>query len=110
LAGALARPLRLDQLPEKVLLHLGAEHGVGEVGLPHLLARNVDDVDLHSEGSVFTQFLISPSTPADRSSFMRASSVCCVGSRMSSRRLCVRILDCSPALLFTGGRATPGDD
>src|SRR5271165_1671748 len=31
--------------------------------------------------------LISTSTPAGSSSFMSASTVCCVGSRMSSRRL-----------------------
>src|SRR5208282_3655824 len=31
--------------------------------------------------------LISTSTPAGRSSFIRASTVCCVGSRISSNRL-----------------------
>src|SRR5271167_4518886 len=35
----------------------------------------------------FPNALISTSTPAGSSSFMSASTVCCVGSRMSSRRL-----------------------
>ena len=39
--------------------------------------------------------LISTSTPAERSNFISASSVCCVGSKMSSKRLCVRISNCS---------------
>ena len=47
--------------------------------------------------------LISTSTPADRSSFISASSVCCVGSRMSSRRLWVRISNCSRDFLSTCG-------
>src|SRR5262249_37047500 len=47
--------------------------------------------------------LISPSTPADRSSFISASRVCCVGSRMSSSRLCVRISNCSRDFLSTCG-------
>src|SRR5262249_5445343 len=99
-AGALAGLLGLHHLPQEVVLDLGAEHGVGQVGLPDLLPLDVDDVDLH-------QVLISTSTPADRSSFISASSVCCVGSRMSSRRLCVRISNCSRDFLSTcGDRST----
>src|SRR5689334_14374720 len=47
--------------------------------------------------------LISTSTPAGRSSFISASTVCCVGSRMSSRRLWVRISNCSRDFLSTCG-------
>src|SRR5271163_823262 len=47
--------------------------------------------------------LISTSTPAGRSSFIRASTVCGVGSKMSSRRLCVRISNCSRDFLSTCG-------
>src|SRR5207245_8907514 len=51
--------------------------------------------------------LISTSTPAGRSSFISASTVCWVGSRMSSRRLCVRISNCSRDFLSTcGDRST----
>ena len=53
------------------------------------------------------QVLISTSTPAERSSFISASSVCCVGSRMSSSRLCVRISNCSRDFLsMCGERST----
>src|SRR5262249_7241937 len=47
--------------------------------------------------------LISTSTPAGRSSFISASTVCCVGSRMSSKRLCVRISNCSRDFLSAWG-------
>src|SRR5262245_5808829 len=50
-----------------------------------------------------TQSLISTSTPAARSSFIRASTVCGVGSTMSSRRLWVRISNCSRLFLSTCG-------
>jgi len=43
------------------------------------------------------------STPAGNSSFMSASTVCVVGSRMSSSRLCVRISNCSRDFLSTCG-------
>src|SRR5581483_8082775 len=66
-----------------------------------LLALQVEDVErCHA---LLRQLLISTSTPADRSSFIRASSVCCVGSRMSSRRLWVRISNCSRDFLSTCG-------
>src|SRR5213078_2263771 len=45
--------------------------------------------------------LILTSTPAGRSSFMSASTVCGVGSKMSSSRLCVRISNCSRLFLST---------
>ena len=47
--------------------------------------------------------LISTSTPAGRSSFISASTVCCVGSSMSNSRLCVRISNCSRDFLSTCG-------
>eukprot|EP01092_Planopodium_desertum_P015021 TRINITY_DN775_c0_g1_i2.p1 TRINITY_DN775_c0_g1~~TRINITY_DN775_c0_g1_i2.p1 ORF type:complete len:445 (-),score=113.28 TRINITY_DN775_c0_g1_i2:147-1481(-) len=47
--------------------------------------------------------LISTSTPAARSSFISASTVCGVGSTMSSRRLWVRISNCSRDFLSMCG-------
>src|SRR5205085_10923453 len=47
--------------------------------------------------------LISTSTPAARSSFIKASTVCGVGSTISSRRLWVRISNCSRLFLSTCG-------
>ena len=47
--------------------------------------------------------LISTSTPAGRSSFISASTVCGVGSKMSMSRLCVRISNCSRDFLSTCG-------
>src|SRR5712691_6463153 len=53
------------------------------------------------------QSLISTSTPAARSSFISASTVCGVGSTISSRRLCVRISNCSRLFLsMCGDRLT----
>src|SRR5215472_605251 len=49
------------------------------------------------------QSLISTSTPAARSSFISASTVCGVGSTMSSRRLWVRISNCSRLFLSMCG-------
>src|SRR5262249_8870893 len=55
----------------------------------------------------FPNALISTSTPAGRSSFISASTVCWVGSRMSNNRLCVRISNCSRDFLSTcGDRST----
>ncbi len=45
--------------------------------------------------------LISTSTPGERSSFIKASTVCWVGSRISSSRLCVLISNCSRDFLST---------
>src|SRR5580698_1435600 len=101
--GPLGGALGVHHLPQEMLLHLGPEDGVGEADLPHGLALDIDDVDLHGESLGSGQVLISTSTPADRSSFMSASSVCCVGSRMSSSRLWVRISNCSRDFLWTGG-------
>src|SRR5262249_35173498 len=94
-AGALGGSLLLDDLPEQVLLDVGAKHGVVEVDGPDLGAGEIQYIDFH--------VLISTSTPAERSSFISASSVCCVGSRMSSSRLCVRISNCSRDFLSTCG-------
>src|SRR5215475_7769196 len=47
--------------------------------------------------------LISTSTPAARSSFISASTVCGVGSMMSKSRLWVRISNCSRLFLSTCG-------
>src|SRR5260221_4103086 len=49
------------------------------------------------------QSLISTSKPAARSSFISASTVCGVGSTISSRRLCVRISNCSRLFLSMWG-------
>src|SRR5262249_17781192 len=57
-----------------------------------------DDPGTHlasSFSSHLSQSLISTSTPAARSSFISASTVCGVGSTMSSSRLWVRISNCS---------------
>src|SRR5882724_5966445 len=65
---------------------------------------------LSVSASIFSYFpnaLISTSTPAGRSSFISASTVCCVGSRISSNRLWVRISNCSRDFLSTcGDRST----
>src|SRR5215813_11801432 len=53
--------------------------------------------------SLAAQSLISTSTPAARSSFISASTVCGVGSTMSSRRLWVRISNCSRLFLSMCG-------
>src|SRR6516162_3051793 len=53
--------------------------------------------------SLTAQSLISTSTPAARSSFISASTVCGVGSTMSSSRLCVRISNCSRLFLSMCG-------
>src|SRR5260370_32254064 len=54
-----------------------------------------------------TYSLISTSTPAARSSFISASTVCGVGSTMSSTRLWVRISNCSRDFLsMCGDRST----
>src|SRR5262249_36483243 len=82
-AGPFGGALHLDDFPEQVLFDVGAQYAVAEVDGAALGPAQIHDVDLH--------VLISTSTPAERSSFISASSVCCVGSRMSSRRLCVRI-------------------
>src|SRR5207248_7809456 len=99
-ARALLRALRLDHLPQEVLVDLDAEDGLVEVDLADGFTVEILDVDSRHN---LPQVLISTSTPADRSSFMRASSVCCVGSRMSSSRLCVRISNCSRDFLSTCG-------
>src|ERR1700752_277812 len=51
----------------------------------------------------FPNALLSTSTPAGKSSFISASTVCGVGSRMSISRLCVRISNCSRDFLSTWG-------
>src|SRR5205085_12030550 len=66
---------------------------------PDLLA---DDAREHYLCS-FPKALISTSTPAGRSSFISASTVCGVGSKMSISRLCVRISNCSRDFLSTCG-------
>src|SRR6266542_2930807 len=99
-AGAVGGELRLHHFVEEVLVHLAGEDGIGEVELAHLLLFEIVDVEL---GHGRLDYLISTSTPAERSSFMSASSVCGVGSRMSSSRLWVRISNCSRDFLSTCG-------
>src|SRR3954470_14627610 len=73
-----------------------------EAGHSHLLC---DHTGAHVTTSLFlkAQSLISTSTPAARSSFISASTVCGVGSTMSKRRLWVRISNCSRLFLSTWG-------
>src|SRR5207244_8517540 len=100
------RELPLHDLPEDVLVDLGAEDRVVEIDRSDALACRIFDFDLHGDNFP-VQVLISTSTPALRSSFISASSVCCVGSRMSSSRLCVRISNCSRDFLsMCGERST----
>src|SRR3954471_23006842 len=54
-------------------------------------------------GGYLPNALISTSTPAGSSSFISASTVWLVGSKMSSSRLCVRISNCSRDFLSTCG-------
>src|SRR5690606_10447563 len=72
-----------------------------DAGHAHLLR---DDAGAHH----FSSFnLMSTCTPAARSSLPSASTVCGVGSTMSSRRLCVRISNCSRDFLsMCGDRLT----
>src|SRR5690606_22110831 len=93
-----------------VRIRLCSKDVVRELNLGDLLEIQVDDVELgHDVLSQslaplrVRQDLISTSTPAERSSFMSASSVCWVGSRMSRRRLWVRISNCSRLFLSTCG-------
>src|SRR5436190_15047170 len=71
---------------------------------PHLLC---DHSGTHRHYPVFSLSrsynLISTSTPAARSSFISASTVCGVGSTISSRRLWVRISNCSRLFLSMCG-------
>src|SRR4029078_7087707 len=105
-AGTAGRKLRLNDFVEEVFLHLGSEHFVRQVDGADLLALQIENIQgCHVLNLCSRQRgdLISTSTPADRSSFMRASRVCCVGSRMSRRRLWVRISNCSRDFLSTCG-------
>src|SRR5207249_11936957 len=87
-ARAAVDGLHLRDLVEEVRIGLGPEDLVGELDLRDLLLLQIDDVEL---GHDVPQLLISTTTPADRSSFISASSVCCVGSRITISRLWVRI-------------------
>src|SRR5581483_4294113 len=99
-AGAARDLLGLDALVEKVRVDLRSEDDVGEVDGSDLLLLKIVDVESRHDRSYD---LISTSTPALRSSFIRASNVCWVGSRMSSKRLWVRISNCSRLFLSTCG-------
>src|SRR5229473_3514414 len=98
----------LDELALRLDLRLGvvAAHGLG-----HVLDLGLADAELDGGVAVLLlgphgsapQSLISTSTPAARSSFISASTVCGVGSTMSSTRLCVRISNCSRDFLSTCG-------
>ena len=70
-----------------------------------VIGSSLADSSLTADGYLCSlpNALISTSTPAGRSSFISASTVCCVGSRMSSSRLCVRISNCSRDFLSTCG-------
>ena len=76
-----------------------AAGGVGHLGHPDFFSNHPNQC--LSIGPYSS--LISTSTPAARSSLPSASIVCWVGSRTSSRRLCVRISKCSRDFLSTCG-------
>ena len=76
--------------------------GAGSLGSPYGFA-NDPRLTTHDYLCSLPKALISTSTPAGKSSFIKASTVCCVGSRMSSRRFCVRILNCYRDFLSTCG-------
>ena len=62
--------------------------------------------NFYNFATMFKQFdytLISTSTPAGKSSFIKASTVFSVGSTMSIKRWCVRISNWSREVLFTWG-------
>src|SRR5690606_22430350 len=95
---------------KEMLLHLGTEHRVAELDGRHLLPVPVVDVksshgnSRYSSGGRGRQVsLISTCTPEERSSFMSASTVCGVGSRMPSKRRWVRRSNCSRDFLSTCG-------
>src|SRR4030042_1552235 len=71
-----------------------------DLGHPYF---STDNSERPFHGLLIPYNLISTSIPAARSSFIRASTVCCVGSMMSMRRLWVRISNCSLDFLSTWG-------
>src|SRR5690606_29577435 len=95
LHGGVAVLVRAARGHDLAVAHAQHAHGhVAAVGVEH--ARHAEllgqDSGTHplAPSSAPAQTLISTSTPAARSSFISASTVCGVGSTMSSRRLCVR--------------------
>src|SRR5262249_20060285 len=81
----------------------GLDHGDRHVVA--VVAEDLRHADLAADERFFPSHysLISTSTPAGKSSFISESTVCGVGSTMSSRRLCVRISNCSREVLSTCG-------
>src|SRR5262249_21579706 len=73
-----------------------------DLGHAYMLADDCDDRHCYFACSL-PNALISTSTPAGSSSFMSASTVWGVGSKMSTRRLWVRISNCSRLFLSTWG-------
>src|SRR6185312_10591220 len=106
LHGLVAVGLRVLRLDDDARAGLDHRRRVdGPVGIEHLshpdfLSENAGD--RHYLCSL-PNALISTSTPAGRSSFISASTVCGVGSKMSMSRLCVRISNCSRDFLSTCG-------
>src|SRR5204863_5738432 len=98
----------------RLALHDDARPGLddGDGDRPPVLGVDLGHADLLADDSLdrhgyfvcsLPKALISTSTPAGRSSFMSASTVWGVGSKMSSSRLCVRISNCSRDFLSTCG-------
>src|SRR6185436_20403892 len=75
--------------------------GIEQLRHPDFLAD--ESVDHGYFPCSFPKALISTSTPAGRSSFINASTVCGVGSKMSISRLWVRSSNCSRDFLSTWG-------
>src|SRR5260370_29986217 len=106
--GDMLAGLRKDpRHPDLLCDHSGAHRCASCSFCPEGLANLVREHDpVQGPSAHFgrhAQSLISTSTPAARSSFISASTVCGVGSTMSSRRLCVRISNCSRLFLSTCG-------
>src|SRR3954447_13816758 len=108
LAGAVTQHLAIAQLEHghrDVLTGLGKDPCHPDLLCDHSGAhRRASCLSVrYSRTGSKNQSLISTSTPAARSSFISASTVCGVGSTMSRRRLWVRISNCSRLFLSTCG-------
>src|SRR5687767_193950 len=98
------RRLRLHHDARSRLQHGGGlERAVLEEQLRHPDFLTDDSSDHGYLPCSLPKALISTSTPAGRSSFIKASTVCGVGSKMSIRRLWVRTSNCSRDFLSTCG-------
>src|SRR5581483_39566 len=79
--------------------NLGHSHFISNQPVNHFFIPTLQD--RFTDALVYS--LISTLTPAERFSFISASTVSGVGSKISIRRLCVRITNCSLDFLSTWG-------